>query len=301
MSTGNSCTLISGTRGMNWHNLSGVYVITCEVNSKVYVGSSKNISKRITSHKNNLLKGSHHSIALQSAVNKYGIDAFSVSILEICEPYELQNTEQKYIDHYQSFKRNKGYNIARLAYVGTLGYVHTSESKRKISEASERMWAENRDKLIESLKNRVISDQTREKIRLANQKFNFPYEYLDYLYNEMNLKKSEISEILGVKERTLKDNLKRLGIFKKPENFTKLMDRIRVENPSPLKGIKHTQERIKKRSKSVIQMDLCGNFIAEFDGGKQAEKATGVFQSNISRVCKGVCSQAGGYKWEFKK
>ena len=229
MSTDNNCTLISGTRGMKWHNLSGVYLITCNVNSKVYVGSSKNISKRITSHKNRLLKGIHHSIALQSAVNKYGIDAFSVSILEICEPCELQNIEQKYINHYQSFKRDKGYNIAKAAYVGNLGYLHTDESKIKIGNAARKMWDENRERLILGLKNREITDETKKAISESKQKFKFSYQYLDYLYNDLNLKKSEIAQMLGHSERCVKDNFKRIGLYKTKENFDKLMVSIRED------------------------------------------------------------------------
>ena len=229
MSTFNTCSLISGTRGMKWYNLSGVYLITCEVNSKVYVGSSKNISKRITSHKNRLLKGNHHSIALQSAVNKYGINAFSVKILEICEPCELQGIEQKYINHYQSFKRDKGYNIVEAAYVGNLGYLHTDESKIKIGIAAKKMWSENRDRLLFALKNREITDDTKKAISASKQKFKFSYQYLDYLYNDLNLKKSEIAEILGHSERCVKDNFKRMGLYKTKENFDKLMISIREE------------------------------------------------------------------------
>lgn len=50
-------------------------------------------------------------------------------------------------------------------------------------------------------------------------------------------------------------------------------------------------------SKPVIQMDIYGNFIAEFGGIAEAERLSNV--SNVSRVCNDETKTAGGYKWKF--
>lgn len=52
-------------------------------------------------------------------------------------------------------------------------------------------------------------------------------------------------------------------------------------------------------SKIVLQIKD-GKVIAEFYGEKEAERATGIFQSNISRCCTKKSETAGGYVWRHK-
>ena len=61
-------------------------------------------------------------------------------------------------------------------------------------------------------------------------------------------------------------------------------------------GIKHP------RSKPVLQLDiLTGEVIAEFAGIKEAERVTGIHDSNISKNCRGKRKSAGGYYWQYKE
>lgn len=50
----------------------------------------------------------------------------------------------------------------------------------------------------------------------------------------------------------------------------------------------------------IIQMDMLGNEIKEFAGQCEAERETGIFQTNIGKVCLGKRKSAGGFKWKFK-
>ena len=68
-----------------------------------------------------------------------------------------------------------------------------------------------------------------------------------------------------------------------------------VDDESPIE----IQER-KKNPRAVIQMDLNGNFIAEYPSALAASKATNGHQSSISKVCKGERKTANGYIWKFK-
>ena len=52
--------------------------------------------------------------------------------------------------------------------------------------------------------------------------------------------------------------------------------------------------------KKVIQLDLNGNVLSEFESMTQAEQETGVFASNISHCCNGRAKSAGGFKWRKK-
>ena len=54
------------------------------------------------------------------------------------------------------------------------------------------------------------------------------------------------------------------------------------------------------KSVAVIQYDLNGNFIAEHDSMKEAERTTGVHQSLISRACRTDTNYSSGYKWKYK-
>jgi len=55
-----------------------------------------------------------------------------------------------------------------------------------------------------------------------------------------------------------------------------------------------------KPQKSVIQMDLNGDFIKEFASSHQAERDTGIAQQNIGKTCKGLRNHAGNFKWKYK-
>jgi len=66
---------------------------------------------------------------------------------------------------------------------------------------------------------------------------------------------------------------------------------------------RHHEDRKKgvnnKSSKSVIQLTKNGEFIREFYSIRQAERETGVFNTNISHCCSGKVKTAGGFKWGY--
>jgi group I intron endonuclease len=96
-------------------DLSGIYIITNTINSKVYIGSSIKFRDRIAQHKSDL-KNNKHNKRLQNFVNLYGIECLIFSILEIIENKDLLiEREQYWINFYQSFKSKKGYNICPVA------------------------------------------------------------------------------------------------------------------------------------------------------------------------------------------
>lgn len=50
----------------------------------------------------------------------------------------------------------------------------------------------------------------------------------------------------------------------------------------------------------VIQLDLNGQKVAEYDSLKLADNSTGVDYRNIQAVCTGKRKQSGGYRWAYK-
>lgn len=62
--------------------------------------------------------------------------------------------------------------------------------------------------------------------------------------------------------------------------------------------IKRVQE---KTSKKVLQYDLKGNFIKEYNSLREATEKNNIKSiSNISLCCNGKYKQAGGYIWKYK-
>lgn len=57
----------------------------------------------------------------------------------------------------------------------------------------------------------------------------------------------------------------------------------------------------KALSKAVVQYDLQGNFIAEYEGLNDAARKLTINQANISSALKGRIKTAGGYKWKYKE
>jgi group I intron endonuclease len=97
---------------------SGIYRILNTINGKGYVGSAKVFKNRWQRHITRLRKGTHHSILLQRAWNKYGETFFKFEILEvISNPTKklLESREQYWIDYYDVVNPDKGYNILPIA------------------------------------------------------------------------------------------------------------------------------------------------------------------------------------------
>ena len=72
---------------------SGVYKITNLINNKYYIGSSKNVSFRYRTHLFTLKNNVSECTILQKAVNKYGIQNFEFSIVEITSNYKEKEIE----------------------------------------------------------------------------------------------------------------------------------------------------------------------------------------------------------------
>lgn len=80
--------------------MQGIYKLTFEGTSKVYIGQSTNCTQRLATHLSSLRKGASPK-KLQEAYNTYGAPSMSI-ILEVPEVLDLNTAESKTIDLYDS-------------------------------------------------------------------------------------------------------------------------------------------------------------------------------------------------------
>lgn len=113
---------------------SGIYAIRNIINGKLYLGSAINLVRREGRHFVLLKNNRHFNKYLQAAYNKYWYFNFQFLIIEYCEIDKLKWREQHWLNILHCWKRDKGYNICRIA-DNRLGVLHTDEAKAKMSFA----------------------------------------------------------------------------------------------------------------------------------------------------------------------
>lgn len=109
---------------------SGVYFFINNITKDLYVGSSLNLSKRMTSHFYHANSDKVTRIVITRAMRKYGLDNFSLAILELCDPdiKVCSNLEQKWIDYYRP-----RYNVLKIA-GSSSGFSHKIDTINKLKE-----------------------------------------------------------------------------------------------------------------------------------------------------------------------
>ena len=132
----------------------GIYSIRliCD-RDRQYVGSSRNISKRLNNHRETLRRGRHRNPNLQAAYRSFGELQFEVAILEICEESVLIHTEDRWLA--RLFPKGKLFNLnATASYSGN---TFSLETRKRISDSLKRRWssADNRNAIAEKIKGKT--------------------------------------------------------------------------------------------------------------------------------------------------
>ena len=100
----------------------GVYQIKNKSNGKLFIGSAKNLSGKLNSHKFQLKNGLHINQEMQKDFNEIGEEGFSFDILDHLKPKEdlnydyteeLKTLEAMWLEKLQPFNE-KGYNKLKI-------------------------------------------------------------------------------------------------------------------------------------------------------------------------------------------
>ena len=108
----------------------GIYAIKNEINRKVYIGQSKNLSHRRSTHLYDLKNNKHKNKEMQKDYND-NPTAFKFEILCLCDADELDQKEKEYIKIYKSTQSNNGYNLESG---GLTNYDCADSTRKKHSE-----------------------------------------------------------------------------------------------------------------------------------------------------------------------
>lgn len=220
-----------------------IYLITNQVNGKVYVGQTGcSIKKRWSQHIYSAVSGKGpHCRILRAAMSKYGVENFCVEVIDYAETKEeMEKLEIHWISFYGSTDRERGYNIS-IGGRGNKGYKHSEETKAAMSERGKgrKISEEVKEKLRVFSSNRKQTDAAKNKLsllrgELANH-FNHEIssdEILD-LYNR-NLSGIEIGESLGIDAAMAIRRIKSLGVDRRPNKLMVREERLREQGKEHL-------------------------------------------------------------------
>lgn len=275
-----------------------VYKIQNRLNNKIYIGiSSAGYEKRFKHHLSESRNGS--TFILHNAIRKYGEEAFTSTLLEICDTIEILKEREKFwILTLDTTNRDKGYNMT-LGGDGTFGRLHSDETKQKISEK-----ALGRNKvttLVTIVNNNTnVTDAyfSMDKASLALNKGRNYINHLKIKYNSTTFIHNEYTITLStpIKELKIKSTISKeaaslrakkgwITIYKNLDSFSK------AQKEACVKG---------GRTKVIQQLDLEGNVVAEHLGSREAAKAVTGNRSPIQHCLKNRIQTAYGYKWKYK-
>jgi group I intron endonuclease len=155
-----------------------IYIIQNKINNKFYLGSTVDFIKRRRTHLRELKNNKHHCIALQRAVNKYGLINFEFKVLKLCN-----SGEQLVIESIFLKSLRPDYNTSIDATAPMAGRKHSKatlnklknrpQAKGKDSPSYGTKWtSEMREKILAKMIGSKRSAETRLKMSNTAKRIN---------------------------------------------------------------------------------------------------------------------------------
>lgn len=280
-------------------------------NGKKYIG----ITKR--SPESRWKQGYGNNEYFTRAIEKYGWNNIEHTVLfDGVSATFAHGAEIYLISHHKTHDREHGYNIAHGGIGGCAGYHHTEDAKRRISKA---------------MSTRIVSEETRQKIRDANIGIKRSEEYCKRLseakkgkhtgekascwgrfgnlhhnskaVNQIDAETLEVINVFGsaaeaAREMTGKSNTAHIcDVCNGKRRFAHGYYWKYADDDSELRA----PPRKEVETRKIRQYSKSGEYIAEFISIASAVRNNGLSdttKSNISQCLKGKVKTAGGFRWE---
>lgn len=255
-----------------------VYKHTNNVNGRVYIGIT--CQKPEKRWKDGL--GYETNQYFSRAIKKYGWENFSHDILYSgLEKQDAQTHEINLILFYRNSEVGC-YNILSGGDLGRVGVPMSAETKEKLRKAKLgwKMTDEQRKRLSEARVGKKMSAEVRQKMSENNARY------------------------WQGKKRSLETNEKirqaNLGRKHTPETKAKMSVSSKGKKRKNPFTPEHLEAISRSTRKSVLQMDLEGNPIREWESMRAAADFLNKKYINlISKCCRGLISSAYGYRWKI--
>jgi group I intron endonuclease len=141
-----------------------VYIVTNLVNAKQYIGITSDMDRRWHEHQTDPGR------VLFQAIKKYGIENFHISYIASAFDFESACDIERLLIKDRGTKAPAGYNLTDGG-DGVVGYQHTEETKKQISEKMKgsKKSAETRAKMSAARLGIKYSEETKSKISASKK------------------------------------------------------------------------------------------------------------------------------------
>jgi group I intron endonuclease len=283
-------------------------LIDPNTNQVRYIGLTFNDLKlRLKSHMSE--PGKSHKIFWIKKLKKDGLKPIIESVEENISTYEEAcHREIYYIEYFKSI----GCKLTNMASGGNKNKKMSEETRKKMSESHKKRYEtfkmelseETKELISKSTKKRFEYPIEREKLRISNKR-----------YEDSKTPDQKLNDILIQSCKSVYQYDKDMNLIEVYPSIREAHRRTGYNRSNISKSCKHkvafvggyiwrfegdTTPPEYKNRKEVIQFDLNGNFISEFENLRKASLSTNVNGSSIRNCCKDKIQSAGGFIWRYK-
>nr|AMX22260.1 GIY-YIG endonuclease [Cryphonectria parasitica] len=290
---------------------SGVYCLINKINGHAYVGSSINLASRMRNYLNKAFLRSKQNLnmPITKSLLKYDYSNFTLYILEYVKAESLTVRETFYITHLIPY-----YNVLKEGY-SSLGYKHTEETKKLLSElAKNRTHSEKTKGLIARAvvgENNPFynkSHSIESKIRIIEAKSAYPV----YVYNSFKEllvifpSVLTLAKLVKSNHSTLVDTIKEQTIFRGEWYLSNIPYNLKDTPKIANWHSKASEELVLNFNnnshirKAVFVYDINKNFLNKYDGVMDAQRALKISHSTIKNYAK-IGGVYNGYIFRYER
>lgn len=235
---------------------------TCKIR---YIGfTSQSLNKRLKEHLKDNRK-THRRSWIESLKKRNLVPV--IDNIEHCTSDNWKELEIYWISQFKYW----GFDLVNMTCGGDgiVGYKYTTEQRKRNSERNKNkiLTEETRRRISESTKGKIVSNETKEKIRL-----------------------SHIGLVPDIETRL------KMSKFQKGKKVSK-ETRSRISKSSKGKNKRYHQ----RQGKTILQFDLDGNFIKEWNKIKDVYELYKISSSSIINCLQQRSKSSGNFIWKYKE